>query len=263
MTIEYQNKDHVAVIDFTKIRNHDLFPLKERQEIRDNLLRFRDDDDAWVAILHIEGPQTPLNSLNVDPTSLKDLTGEIRELWMEEFSGQEDFLNLVELELFKPLVGALSGRCTGASFLLSLLTDIRVASSEATLGYFATRWSLSGIGMNPGIVLRQLPYAVGMELLLQGRVFEAREAQRLGLVNHVVPHDKVMAQARAIAEDLCDISPYATRTVKEMVLRGADLPAYYAERLQMLLSKAHRTSLDGEEGVRALKERRKPRFRGS
>lgn len=262
MTVEYQNKDHIAVIDFTKLQNHDLFPLKERQDIRNALLRFRDDDEAWVGILRIEGPQTPLDSLNIDPTAMKSLAGEVRELWMEEFRGQEDFLNLVEMDLFKPLVGALSGRCTGASFLLSLLTDIRVASAQVTLGYVSTRWALSGIGMNPGIVLRHLPYPIGMELLLRGRVFTAAEAQGTGLVNYVAPPEKVLAQAQAIARDLCDISPYATRTIKEMVLRGADLPAYYAERLQMLLSKAHRTSLDGEEGVQALKERRKPRFQG-
>src|SRR5260370_24363325 len=99
--------------------------------------------------------------------------------------------------LDKPIIAALNGTTAGAGAVLALASDLRIASERATLAFLFTRVGLTGADMGAGYLL---PRIVGLgrafELLLLGEKLDAATAERYGLVNKVVPHDDLLAEAQ-------------------------------------------------------------------
>jgi len=107
---------------------------------------------------------------------------------------------------------------------------------------------------------RAIPWAVAMEILLTGRPIDARRAYDVGLVNRVVPLDRVLPTALELAEQICENGPLAVRTAKEIAIRAWNHePAFVLENA--LFARVQKSE-DAQEGPRAYAERRKPRFRG-
>lgn len=162
----------------------------------------------------------------------------------------------------KPTVAAVRGHAVTAGCELALACDFRIASETAV---FSESWVKLGLTAPlGGLVL--LPRIVGMtraaEMLMTGRRVAAAEAERIGLVNRVVPDAKLEEEALALARALAEGAPRALAAIKEGLRRGLD--GRLAEEMDfalynqaMLLS-----SEDYKEGLAALKERRKPRFSG-
>jgi enoyl-CoA hydratase/carnithine racemase len=104
--------------------------------------------------------------------------------------------------------------------------------------------------------------AKGWELLLTGRVIDAAEAYRIGFVNRVVVRDKLMAEAEALAAEIATAAPVAVRLLKETLRRSLDdglAKALEEESRQQ--AESFRTE-DAQEGIRALREKREPKFKG-
>jgi enoyl-CoA hydratase len=165
-------------------------------------------------------------------------------------------------EVSRPVVCALNGAAIGAGLELALACDIRIAAEGA-------RFSLPELSM--GILplaggLQRLARAVGrgkaLEMALMGEEIGAEEALRIGLVSAVMPGDKLMAEAEAIAARIAERGPLATAYAKEAVLRGVDIPLEQALRFETDLTVILQTTEDRAEGVRAFLEKRKPEFRG-
>lgn len=162
--------------------------------------------------------------------------------------------------LDKPVIGAVNGLCLGGGFEILLSTDIRVAAEGAQFALPET-----GIGVVPAggtlvRLVRQIPYAVAMDLMLRGARIDAHAAQRHGIVNEVVPAAELTATARRLADELLSRSRTALMTVKRAVRELADLPADSAFRVEALLGQLAFTSDDAREGLAAFAERRPPRF---
>jgi enoyl-CoA hydratase/carnithine racemase len=165
-------------------------------------------------------------------------------------------------ELSRPVVCALSGDATGAGLELALACDIRIAAEGA-------RFSLPelSMGMLPlGGGLQRLARLVGrgkaLQLALTGEEIEAGEALRIGLVSGVMPGERLMAEAQAIASRIAERGPLATAYAKEAVSRGIDMPLEQALRFETDLTVILQTTEDRAEGVRAFLEKRKPKFKG-
>ena len=99
-------------------------------------------------------------------------------------------------------------------------------------------------------------------MLLVGDPFSARDALAMGLVNYVVPREKLMDKAFELAAKLAANGPLAVRKIKEGVVRGSGLPLDQALAIENEVSAAVLSSKDAREGPRAFKEKRKPRFTG-
>ena len=111
-------------------------------------------------------------------------------------------------------------------------------------------------------LIRQLPYAIAMEMLLLAKRLTAERAAHFGLINEVVPHDKVMEVAMARARELASMAPLATRAIKELAVRGQYMELNESLRMEhMMADKLHNTE-DGKEGPRAFVEKRKANFQG-
>ncbi len=164
--------------------------------------------------------------------------------------------------LGKPVIAAINGYALGGGCELAMACTLRVAADTARLGQPEIT-----LGIIPGYGgTQRLTRLVGrtraLELLLTGAPILAPDAERLGLVNHVVPADRLLAEARALAEKLAAQAPVAVGYILEAVGRGLDLPLAEACALEASLFGLAMATEDSREGMRAFVEKRKPRFEG-
>lgn len=166
------------------------------------------------------------------------------------------------LEIWKPIVAAVNGVCIGGGMTLLFATDIRVAVTGAE---FALPEGLRGvIPANGGTqrILRQMPHAVAMKLLLTGARMSAEEALRWGLVNDVVAAENLMDTARDYAARIAASAPLSVQATKELALRSQDMTLAEGLRMEQLMQALLLSSDDAAEGRAAFAERRQPCFRG-
>ena len=176
--------------------------------------------------------------------------------------GRPTPLGAALLSFDKPLIAAVNGAAVGWGADLALMCDIRIASDRAKFGeIYVLRGLIPDIA---GWLL--LPMIVGLskayELLLTGDVIDAQEAERIGLVTKVVPHDDLMTVTREMAGRIAKMPPVAVRMTKEAVRKGinynlAALGEYHAHALGVLFA-----TEDFREGSTSVLERRQPVFKG-
>jgi enoyl-CoA hydratase len=162
----------------------------------------------------------------------------------------------------KPVIAAVNGFALGGGCELAMACHLRIASESARFGQPEVKL---GLGPGYGGTVR-LPRLVGkaraLELLLTGAMIDAQEACRIGLVNRVVPGDRLLAEAESLLRSILEQGPLAVRSVLECVETGFDLSVDEA----LLLEANHFGLLSGtadmREGTAAFLEKRKPAFAG-
>jgi len=162
----------------------------------------------------------------------------------------------------KPVIAAINGMALAGGLELSLACDLAIAADNARIGDQHANFGLvAGAGGS-----QRLPRIIGArkakELLFTGDWITATEAERIGLVNKVVPADKLEVEAMALAKKIANQSPMATKTVKALVNRGLQMELPDALELEMHMGVIHTTSEDMAEGLKAFEEKRKPNFPG-
>jgi enoyl-CoA hydratase/carnithine racemase len=160
----------------------------------------------------------------------------------------------------KPIVAAVNGDCVAGGLELLLATDVRAAAPHARFGLPEVRWSIYPFGGATVKLVQQIGHVHAMELLLTGRLVDAAEAARIGLVNRVVPADRLMPWAIETAETIAANSPTAVQAVKEQISTTIAVHARSREALEQELGDRVRASEHFREGVRAFLEKRTPRY---
>ncbi|HTI54446.1 MAG TPA: enoyl-CoA hydratase-related protein [Verrucomicrobiae bacterium] len=160
----------------------------------------------------------------------------------------------------KPIVAAVNGDCAGGGVELLLATDVRAAVPSARFGLPEVKWSIYPFGGATVKLIQQIGYVHAMELLLTGRLIDAAEAARLGLINRVVPAEGLMAWALETAETIAANSPSAVQAVKRQISATIADHARSREALEQELGDRVRASADFREGVAAFREKRRPRY---
>jgi enoyl-CoA hydratase/carnithine racemase len=161
----------------------------------------------------------------------------------------------------KPIIAAVRGWCIGGGLVMAMMCDLLVAADDAKFSYPEGKVGITG-GMIAGLAAR-IPHKIAMEMMLVGEPIGAERAYQAGLANKIVANGGEVEAAVAYAEKIVDLAPLALATMKRFVNDGVlpKGPAELAARFGAELA-AVRNSADAEEGVRAFKERRKPRYRG-
>ena len=169
---------------------------------------------------------------------------------------------LTLMELDKPYIVAVNGAATGAGMDMALMGDIRIAAESAR---FAESYIKVGFVAGDGGAW-MLPRLIGqpkaLELLWTGDFVSAQEAERIGLVNKVVPDAELMAATRAMAERLANGPTVAIRLMKRMVQQGAGSDFRTALDFAASCVGIVAATEDYREATRAFAERRKPEFKG-
>lgn len=161
----------------------------------------------------------------------------------------------------KPLVAAVNGPAIAGGTGLATLADFTLAAPEARFGYTEVR-----IGFMPAIVasflVRQLGEKQARDLLLSGRLLDAHEARALGLVNEVVPRERLMPRARELAGELAGLSPTALAATKSLLKSFSEAEIDRELERAVQESARIRATADFREGLAAFLEKRKPVWRG-
>jgi enoyl-CoA hydratase len=162
----------------------------------------------------------------------------------------------------KPSIAAINGFALGGGCELAMACTLRVAASSAELGQPEI-----DLGLLPGFAgTQRLTRLVGkgraLDLMLSGRRIPAVEAERIGLVNRVVPPERLADEARILAQELARKSPAAMRYILAAVNEGADLPLAVGSGIEAALFGLAAATSDMKEGTRAFLEKRKPQFTG-
>lgn len=184
----------------------------------------------------------------------QEISGEENRLLMEKF--YHSFLSVLQLNV--PLIAAINGHAIGAGLCLASACDIRMANEGAKLGLTFVK-----LGLHPGMgatyfLPRILGYAKASELLLTGRVVDAAEALRIGLLSKVVKSD-VVDEAKALALEISESGPESVRQLLQTLRAGPTSLEATLEREALCQSINYKSS-EFKEGVRATIEKRKPKF---
>ena len=161
-----------------------------------------------------------------------------------------------------PVIARVNGHALGGGFEMVLGCDIVIAAQEAGFGLPEPR--VGRLPLDGGMVLlaRQIPYRHAMGMLLTGRRISAAQALEWGIVNEVVPRAELDAAVDRWVADVVACAPLSLRAIKQTVRRTAQLAATEAQALRLPALIECLQSADGEEGVRAFREKRAPAWTG-
>ena len=168
----------------------------------------------------------------------------------------------VMLELTKPIIAAINGHANGGGLEQALACDIRVAAEHAQFGLGEVRlgWLPGGGGTQR--LPRLIPLGRALQMLYTGNRIDAKEALRLGLIDHMVPMGQLMAKCEAIAGEICKSAPLAVQAIKRAALRGLDMPFADGLKLEREFFNSLQKTEDAREGARAFAEKRPPQWKG-
>lgn len=252
MALLFEVRDHVATITFNRPESLNAFNPAQIREFTDAMVRFANDPDLWVAILTGAGDRAFSAGADIKEQLPVDDGKTEKQIELPFFTQG--------LEVFKPVIAAVNGFALGGGLEVMLACDLRIASERASFGQPEVAIGVTAGWGGSQRLTRQIPWCKAAELLLMGQRIDAQEAYRIGLVNKVVPHEQLMAEANAWADTLCRQGPIAVRATKEAMVRGAEVPLAEGLRIEQEMFGKARRSADADEAIQAFVEKRPPRF---
>ncbi|MEE4282113.1 MAG: enoyl-CoA hydratase-related protein [Pseudomonadales bacterium] len=161
-----------------------------------------------------------------------------------------------------PIICAINGAAAGYGMDMTLLCDMRIMSENAKLAAVTAKRNVVPESGGTWLLPRLVGWAKAAELYYRGRTIDAKESLEIGIVNAVVPNDKLMDTAREWAQDVADNAPVAVQTTKRMMRMGMEESYDTAvDHLMVHLSGLFQSE-DFKEGLQAFMEKRKPNFTG-
>jgi len=258
--IDYAKVNHVVTITLNRPERLNAVGRQAMADLMTCWRRFRDDDDARVAILTGAGDRSFCAGADLKEMAANS-AGRVG-LWPDR-GRYASVGNALEdgFPLWKPVIAAINGYCIGEGLVMALGADIRICSESAT---FALTEVKRGLNTITGAIKlpRVVPPSTAAYMALTGDAIDAREALRVGLVSSVHRPDELQAAANSIAATIAANAPLAVQAVKETMVRGQNSPFDAALAAGGLLRQLILTSADLREGLSAFAERRRPVYSG-
>jgi enoyl-CoA hydratase len=183
-----------------------------------------------------------------------------------DLSASEEIARLINRALLKtttfskPIVAAVNGDCAGGGVELLLSTDIRIAEPSARFGLPEVKWSIYPFGGATTKLVNQIGYVHAMDLLLTGRLVDARFAQQISLINRISDGQSAVHDALATATRIAANSPDAVQAVKQQISDGIAEYTLTREAMEQRLGDEVRAGRHFAEGVSAFREKRQPDY---
>ncbi|MCX6005469.1 MAG: enoyl-CoA hydratase-related protein [Chloroflexi bacterium] len=259
--ITYQTKDHVAIITFNRPEVMNALTLHTHDELHAAIEKANQDKDVRVLVITGNGKGfcSGDDVKKMFEANAMERGGDvlIRQLQGEPLIGGAHQL----LTINKPSIAAVNGAAVGYGCDIALMCSMRIASDRARFGEVFLR-----MGIIPDESLIVLPRLVGLakayELLLTTDIIDAKEAERIGLVNKVVPHDELMKYTMELAGKIVSKPPIAVQLAMEGIRRGLGWPMEAYMQYAALAFTLCLETEDHKEGYRAFIEKREPEFQG-
>lgn len=268
MPIHYEkNDEHIVLLTIDRPERKNALDLRHFSDLAKGWRRFKEDPDAWVAII------TGVGDSYCAGADLKDFIPQVQKMQelvdqgVEEYEGMrlEDgtYAVLRDVDLYKPVIAAVNGPCVAGGMEMLGGIDIRIASPNAIFGVLEPRRGLFAGGGTTARLPRQLAWPAAMEFLLTADKISAERALELGLLNEVVPKEELLERAFWWARRINENAPLAVQATKESALRclGANSLGD-AYEIEMDIARRVFSTEDAQEGPRAFAEKRQPVWQG-
>jgi enoyl-CoA hydratase/carnithine racemase len=253
--VTYEIDGHVATITYNRPDALNAINAEMRQALNQAFTRFRDDEEAWVAIVTGEGRAFCAGG---DIHAGAGATGDFPGTFWEKPT-----INSFESgwEIYKPVIAAVNGFCLGYGLTLVTWCDFVIASDRAEFGFPEVRLGVPTI-VGSIRLPQKINWQYAMEILLTGERIGAARAKEIGLAGWVVPHEQLMDEARTLAHRLLAAAPLAARATKEVAVRSQSLAPLEAIRFGETMRLVAMATEDAREGLRSGEEGRPPVWRG-
>jgi enoyl-CoA hydratase len=264
----FERRGPVTLITINRPERHNAIGPVVSRELVDAWRNFRDDDEQLVAVVTGAGDEAFCSGADLKAAAA-GFIGSVDEEPLIEWTPEEiEAHNRGErdgiigpsrwTDIYKPIIAAVNGVAYAGGLEWACFADIRIADEHASFGVTCRRWN---VGLGDGGTQR-LPRIVGMgramELIITGRVIDAREAERIGLVNEVTPSGRCVERALELAEEIAALPQPAIRTDKEAAVRGFGRPLEEGLRIEAQSFNRLLETPEIAEGVRQFVERDHP-----
>jgi enoyl-CoA hydratase/carnithine racemase len=253
-TILVEKKDQIGVMTLNRPGKFNTFSTKMAEELNAGLSQLEEDGEIRVIIIKGAGKSF---STGIDVSEFQGRT----------FSEYQEWLSLMDQMYFtiasmgKPVIAMVHGYAVANGAGLMAAADFAIVAEGTTIGTTAVNVGLLCTGP-----IIPMSYSLGkkktLEMLLSGDMIDAKEAERLGLVNKVVPTEKLEEETLAFARKLIDKSSVAIRAGKEFYYRMIDMPFQQKFALHREVMAKLCMTEDAHEGIEAFIEKRKPLWKG-
>ena len=217
-TLLYDKRDGIAWVTLNRPDVLNAINMRMRDELWDVVQAVRDDPEVHVVIFKGAGERAFSAGADISEFGTAPSYVESRRARRER-----DLWGLI-LSLEKPLIAAIHGYALGAGIELPMCCDLRIASEDARLGLPEVSLGYIPSAGGTQTLPRHIPPGVAMHMILTGDPIDAQAALRHGLVQRVVPHERLYQEAESLARTLMSRGPLALRLAKRAVLEGLDLP---------------------------------------
>jgi enoyl-CoA hydratase/carnithine racemase len=278
--IHYARDGHVVTITIDRPEARNSLDVEHFGQLADCWVRFRDDAEAYVAILTGVGDVycvgadlkkfVPIVTERADRLAAGESLQQVGE---SRYTMAHSLVAVLrdgavlpetgeEFRLYKPVIAAINGICAAGGLEMMWNTDLRVCADTAWFQLAEPRRGLFPGGGSTVHSARQLSWCNAMEVLLLADKITPTRALEMGLINRIVPRDRVLAEARALADTICLNGPLAVKACKQSAKESTFLGLREALENEMSYSASVFMSDDAKEGIKAFKEKRRPVWTG-
>jgi len=246
----YERIDKIAYITLNRSKKLNAFNETFIDQLRNAWVRFKHDDNAWVAILNGAGEH-----FCVGAELQKDGCLPTVPFAQQALSMCPSFHNI-----WKPIIACIWGYCVGGGWMLAQECDFRFAADDAVFGIPEGKWNL--IPNFTGLLWRHLSPCLALEVLLTGQSINASRAYEIGFINKVDSREQIMNVSTEFAEKLCSNGPSAVRRMKELYYKGYEISKNEVLELTWKYFDQILKEKDTSEGINAFMSKRKPKYKG-
>lgn len=259
----YDKQEHIATVTLNRPERLNALSRGLQLEVLEAAKEIRGDDDVWAVIVtgagrgfcsgaDISGPR-PEGAESTPP----------QNQLLDEFHWVGDQAMAI-YNLDKPTIAAMNGVCAGAGMSLALSCDLRVGSENARFRSVFLERNLSPDSGMSWFLTRILGYSRAIDLILTSRDVAADEAYRLGLLDRLVPHDRLMEEALGLARQITQWPPVAVRAAKRVTQQNLNKNLDDGLRNEAYhLDYGRKAKNDAREALAARMEKRKPVYTGT